>query len=130
VVRLVADTHALAWRLTAPRKLGRGAQRAFDAADSGRSLCVIPAIVFVELALLKERGRVGVGPADVLRAVQGRTGYAVLALDAEQALEFAAHPGIKDPMDRLVFAAARMAGAKLISADGAFDGRGIERVWD
>jgi PIN domain nuclease of toxin-antitoxin system len=130
VARLVADTHALVWRLTAPRKLGRAAQRAFDAADSGRSLCVVPAIVFVELALLKERGRVGVGPAEVLRAIQGRPGYAVLALDAEQALGFAVHPGIEDPMDRLVFAAACAAGGKLVSADGVFDGRGVERVWD
>ena len=71
MARLVADTHALVWRLTAPRTLGRGARRAFDAADSGRSLCLIPAIVFVELALLKERGRLGVGPADVLRACRG-----------------------------------------------------------
>ncbi len=130
MARLVADTHALVWRLTAPRKLGRGAQRAFDAADSGRSLCIVPAIVFVELALLRERGRLGVGPADVLRVVQGRPGYAVLALDAEQALEFAAHRGIRDPMDRLVLAAAQVAGGTLISADSVFDGRGIERVWD
>ena len=130
MVRFVADTHALVWRLTAPRRLGKGALRAFDAADSGRSLCVVPAIVFVELALLKERRRVGVSAADVLRAIQRRPGYAVLALDAEQALEFAAHQGIKDPMDRLVFAAARVAEAKLLSSDGVFDGRGIERVWD
>jgi PIN domain nuclease of toxin-antitoxin system len=130
VTRFVADTHALVWRLTAPPKLGRAAQRAFDAADSSRSLCLIPAIVFVELALLKERGRLGVGAADVLRAIEGRPGYAVLALDAEQALEFAAHRGIKDPMDRLVFAAARVAGGKLLSSDGVFDRRGIERVWD
>jgi PIN domain nuclease of toxin-antitoxin system len=130
VARLVADTHALVWRLTTPQKLGRGARRAFDAADSGRSLCMVPAIVLVELALLKERGRVGVGPEDVLRAVRGRPGYAVLALDAEQALEFVVQQGIKDPMDRLIFAAARVAGGKLLSSDTVFDGRGIERVWD
>jgi hypothetical protein len=29
-----------------------------------------------------------------------------------------------------VFAAARVAGGKLLSSDGVFDGRGIERVWD
>jgi PIN domain nuclease of toxin-antitoxin system len=130
VVRLVADTHALVWRLTGSRKLGHAAQRAFDAADSGRWLCCVPAIVLVELALLRERGRIGVGPADVLQALRGRHGYAVLALDAEQSLEFGGLVGIKDPMDRLVLAAARVSGAKLVSVDGVFDGFGVERVWD
>lgn len=130
MVRLVADTHAIVWRLTAPLKLGRAAQRAFEAADSGRWLCCVPAIVLVEVALLRERGRIGVGPAEVLQALQGRVGYAVLALDAEQALEFAALVGIKDPMDRMVLAAARVGGAKLVSSDGVFDERGVERVWD
>ena len=130
VVRLVADTHALVWRLAAPRKLGRAAQRAFEAADTGRWLCCVPAIVLVELALLRERGRIGVGPADVLQALRGRPGYAVLALDAEQALEFGTLVGIKDRMDRMVLAAARVSGGKLVSSDGAFDGLGVERVWD
>ncbi len=130
MVRLVADTHALVWRLTASRKLGHAARRAFEAADSGRWLCCVPAIVLVEVALLRERGRIGVGPSDVLQALRGRPGYAVLALDAEQSLEFAALVGIKDPMDRLVLAAARVSGAKLLSSDGVFDGLGVERVWD
>lgn len=130
MVRLVADTHALVWRLTAPRKLGRAAQRAFEAADAERWLCCVPAIVLVEVALLRERGRIGVGPADVLQALRGRPGYAVLALDAEQSLEFGALVGIKDPMDRLVLAAARVSEAKLVSSDAVFDGLGVERVWD
>jgi PIN domain nuclease of toxin-antitoxin system len=91
---------------------------------------MIPAIVLVEVALLRERGRVGVGPAEMLRAIHGRPGYAVLGLDAEQALEFVAHGGIKDPMDRLVLAAARVIGGRLVSSDEVFDGRGVERVWD
>lgn len=130
MVRLVADTHALVWRLSAPRKLGRGAERAFDAADSGRWLCLVPAIVLVEVALLRERGRVGLGPADVLRALEGRPGYALLALDAEQALEFGALVGMKDPMDRMLLAAARVCADRLVSSDGVFDGNGVERVWD
>jgi PIN domain nuclease of toxin-antitoxin system len=130
VVCFVADTHALVWRATAPRKLGRSAERAFDAADAGRWTCLIPAIVLVEVALLRERGRVAVDPAQILRVIQGRPGYAVLALDGEQALEFGALVGIKDPIDRMVLAAARVGGAKLVSSDEVFDGAGIERVWD
>jgi PIN domain nuclease of toxin-antitoxin system len=130
VVRVVADTHAVVWHLTAPRKLGTAARRAFAAADEGHWLCCVPAIALVEIALLKERGRVGIGVDEVLRALAGHPGYAVLALDAEQTLEFAALVGVKDPMDRLVLAAARATRSRLVSADDVLDGHGVERVWD
>lgn len=130
MVRLVADTHALVWHLTAPRRLGAAARRAFAAADTGRSLCCVPAVALVEIALLQERGRVAVGVGEVLQALAGSSGYAVLALDADQALEFAALVGVKDPMDRLVLAAARATRARLVSSDDGLDGFGVERLWD
>jgi PIN domain nuclease of toxin-antitoxin system len=130
MVRLIADTHAIVWLLKTPRKLGAGARRAFEAADQGRALCCVPAIVLVEIELLKERGRVDVGAKDVARALAGRPGYAVVALDADQALEFAGLVGIKDPMDRLVVAAARATGSRVVSVDDALDGFGVERVWN
>lgn len=130
MVRLVADTHAVVWHLTAPRKLGAAARRAFAAADEGRWLCCVPAIALVEIALLKERGRIGVGVEEALRALAGHPGYAVLALDAEQAAQFAGLVGIRDPMDRLVLAAARATRSPLVSSDDALDGFGVERVWD
>jgi PIN domain nuclease of toxin-antitoxin system len=105
VVRLVADTHALVWWLTAPKEVGPGARRAFEAADAGRWLCCVPAITLVEIALLRERRRIRAGPADVLQAIGGRTGYAVLA-------------------------AARATGARLVSVDESLDGYGVQRVWD
>jgi PIN domain nuclease of toxin-antitoxin system len=129
-VLLVADTHTLVWNLTTPRKLGREAARAFEAADDGRWLCCVPAIVLVELSLLYERGRAAIRPADVLRVLRGRAGYAVLALDVEQALAVEAFGGITDPMDRMILAAAHVGAAKLVSVDPVFDGLGVERVWD
>ena len=50
--------------------------------------------------------------------------------DAGQAQEFDGLVGIRDPMDRLVVAAARATGSRLVSADDALDGFGVERVWD
>jgi PIN domain nuclease of toxin-antitoxin system len=93
-------------------------------------ICCVPAIALVEIALLQERGRFAVGVQDVVRALAGRSGYAVLALDADQALEFAGLVGVKDPMDRLVVAAARATRSPVISVDDALDGFGVERVWD
>jgi len=129
-VRLVADTHAVVWHLTAPSRLGAAARRALARADEGRWLCCVPAIALVEIALLRERGRMAVGVDEVLRALAGHPGYAVLALDADQAVEFAALVGVKDPMDRLVLAAARATGSRLVSSDDGLDGFGVERLWD
>jgi len=130
VIRLVADTHALVWHLTAPQRLGTAARRAFAAADEGRWLCCVPAIALVEVALLQERGRIAAGVVEVLKALAGHPGYAVLALDADQAVEFAALVSVQDPMDRLVLAAARATESHLVSADAALDGFGVDRVWD
>jgi len=130
VVRLVADTHALVWHLTAPRRLGTAARRAFAAADEGRWLCCVPAIALLEVALLQERGRIAIGVDEVLGALAGHPGYAVLALDSQQAVEFSALVGVRDPMDRLVLAAARATESRLVSADQALDGFGVDRVWE
>jgi PIN domain nuclease of toxin-antitoxin system len=130
VERLVADTLAIVWYLTAPRKLGAAARRHLVAADAGRTLCCVPAIALVEIALLQERGRLGTGVREVLQALAGRVGYAILALDADQALEFAGLLGVEDPMDRLVLAAARATSSPVLSVDDALDGFGVDRVWN
>lgn len=130
MITLVADTHALVWHLTAPERLGRGARRAFAAVDGGRWLCHVPAVALVEIALLGERGRLRIGPAQVLDAITGHPGYAFLAVDVAQVVEFASLPGVRDPLDRLVVAAARATGARLLSAGAALDGHGVPRVRD
>lgn len=126
----MADTHGLVWHLTDPRRLGKGARRAFAAADAGRWLCHVPAIALVEVSLLAERGRLRIGLPQVLEALAGHAGYAILPLDIEQALAFAALVAIRDPMDRLVMAAARATGSRLVSNDQTLSGHGVERLWD
>jgi len=126
----VADTHALVWHLTEERRLGRAARRLFRSADAGRNLGYVPAISLVEIALLYEKGRLRVSLARILETLAGHTGYAVLPLDLEQSMAFASFPGVRDPMDRLVLAAARATGSRLVSADEALDGHGVERIWD
>jgi len=130
VTGFVADTHALVWQVTEPARLGRAAQRAFRAADTGRALCHVPAVCLIEVWMLHERGRLRIGPAQLLEALSGHPGYSVLALDIEQALVFGVFPAVRDPMDRLILAAARATGSRLISRDESLDGHGVERVWD
>lgn len=125
----VADTHALVWHLMDEKRLGRAARRAFHSADRGQAVCYVPAVAFVEIALLYEKGRLRSGPAQVAEAIAAHEGYAILPLDLEQALGFAALPAVRDPMDRLVLAAARATSSRLLSADEALDGHGVERIW-
>jgi PIN domain nuclease of toxin-antitoxin system len=130
VTDFVADTHAIVWHLTSPRRLGRAARRAFTDADASRARCLVPVIALIEIALLRERKRIGIEVREVLLALRDHPGYAVLALDVEQTGEFAALVGVSDPMDRLVLAAALATRTRLVSVDGALDGYGVARIWD
>jgi PIN domain nuclease of toxin-antitoxin system len=86
--------------------------------------------VLVEIGLLYERGRLRVGPVQILEALGRHPSYSVMGLDVEQAVEFATLTAIRDPMDRLILAAARVTGSRLLSADEALGGHGVERLWD
>jgi PIN domain nuclease of toxin-antitoxin system len=130
VQTLLADTHAIVWHLTAPKRLGRAARRALAEADAGRRLCYVPAIALVEIWLLSQRGKLRIGSGQVVDALSAHPGYSVLPLDVEQAMEFGALVGVRDPMDRLVLAAARVTRSRLLSADPELAGYGVVRVWD
>jgi PIN domain nuclease of toxin-antitoxin system len=130
MVTVVADTHAIVWHLTDPARLARGARRAFAAIDAGRWLCHVPVIALVEIWLLHERSRLRIGPAQFLDAIAGHPGYAILSLDVAQAVEFGALPRVRDPLDRLILAAARATRSRLVSADEALGGHGADRLWD
>jgi PIN domain nuclease of toxin-antitoxin system len=126
---VVVDTQALVWHLVEPRKLGKSARRALAAADSSQLLCHVPVIVLAEVALLHERGRIRVGVQQVRASLAAHSGYAILPLDPDQCLAFAALIGIRDPMDRLVAAASQVVRARLISSDAIFD-QHLDRIWD
>jgi PIN domain nuclease of toxin-antitoxin system len=127
---LVADTHALVWHLVGGRRLGKQARRAFAAADAARWICYMPVIALIEISLLHERGCIRIGPAQVVEVIAGHLGYSVLPLDLRQALEFAALVMLRDPMDRMIVAAVRATGSRLISGDEGLSAHGVERLWD
>jgi len=129
-VTFVADTHAIVWHLMDEARLGKAARRAFRTADEGRVVCYVPVISLVEISLLHEKGRLRPSLARILETLAGHTGYSILGLDLEQVKAFAAFPAVRDPMDRLILAAASATGSRLISADEVLEGRGVERIWD
>jgi len=131
VKRACIDTHALVWYLSQPRRLARSARRFLREADGGRAAVLVPAIVAIELSLLRETGRNTVGPPQLEALVRAQPAFTVLPLDLAQAMEFALLQSVRDPFDRMILAAARVAGAPLITADGAIHASAlVETVWD
>lgn len=127
----VLDTHAFAWWAQSPRRLGRRARKLLAQVDVGKARAWIPAIVGVELSLLREAGRRLVTVADLEAATRRNACVRVLPLDLGQATEFSLLSGLDDPFDRMIVAAARATGRPLISADARIqDSDLVAVIWD
>ena len=125
------DTHALVWYLSRPKRLGRAAARLLREADAGRAQIFVPAIVPIELTLLREAGRNVVGAPQVAALLAAQPAFQLQPLEITQASEFVLLESVADPFDRLIVAAARGAGVPLITADMAIDESAlVETIWD
>ena len=125
------DTHALIWHLSRPKRLGGAATRVLREADAGRVEILVPAIVGVELALLQEAGRRVVGAPELHALVGAQPAFRLLPLDLPQTLEFALLRTLRDPFDRMIVAAARVAGVPLLTADATIHASALVRtIWD
>lgn len=125
------DTHALIWYLSRPKRLGRAAVRLLREADAGRAEILVPAIVLIELTLLREAGRNVVGVPQVEALLAAQPAFKLQPLEMTQASEFVLLESLADPFDRFVVAAARGAGVPLITADTTIDDSAlVETIWD
>jgi len=130
VAEFILDTHACLFALAAPKKLGRRARAALRRVDAGRDQAWIPAAVATEIALLRELGRTDIGLPQLRSALENAPNWHFLPLDLDQVDEFSALAAIRDPFDRLIVAAARRRGAKLVSRDERLNETGlVEIVW-
>jgi PIN domain nuclease of toxin-antitoxin system len=100
-------------------------------ADRGRVAVLVPAIVGIELALLRGAGRKTVGIPQLEALVSAQPAFTILPLDLAQAREFALLESVDDPFDRMIIAAARSAGISLVSADAVIRNSGlVDVVWE
>lgn len=130
-MRAGIDTHALIWYLSRPKKLGRSAARRLREADAGRCEILVPAIVLVELTLLREAGRNVIGVPQVEALLAAQPAFQLQPLDLDPATEFSLLDSLPDPFDRMIVAAARSADVPLISADTVIDASAlVETIWD
>ena len=80
----VFDTHIFVWYVGG-RRVGRAAARAFREIDRGLIRAWIPAVVPVELALLRERARCEVGITELEVTLDRNPELRILPLDLAQA---------------------------------------------
>jgi PIN domain nuclease of toxin-antitoxin system len=126
----VLDTHACLFALGAPKKLGRRARRAIEAAEAEGDVIFVPAIVASEIVLLNELGRTELSLPKLRAALDASSSWRFLAIDLAQIDGFSSLSGIRDPFDRLIVSAARCTGSKLVSKDATIAELGlVDVVW-
>jgi PIN domain nuclease of toxin-antitoxin system len=115
---IVLDTHVLVWADADDRKLGRRS-RALIEREWARGAVAVPAIVFWEIGLLEQRGRIKLPmPPREWREAVLAAGVSEVPLDGALALRAVELTGLHDePADRFIVATALAHGAALLTAD-------------
>jgi PIN domain nuclease of toxin-antitoxin system len=124
----VLDTHAWFWLVANPMRLSDAAVEAIDRADE----IGVPAISCWEIAMLAEKGRIGLSQPTLqwLRAALSSPGIVLLPLDPEVAALAANLAMHGDPADRLIVATALACGAPLVTKDEAIRQSGlVQAIW-
>jgi PIN domain nuclease of toxin-antitoxin system len=128
-VRYLLDTHTLFWWLFFPGRLSIGARETISA-SAGQ--CFVSAISAYEMSCKHHRGRwpeVAMLVA-AIEEISRSEGFTVLPLSAAHAARAGMFPvEHRDPFDRMIAAQALVEGLTVVSADGAMEGLGVERVW-
>ncbi len=115
---MVLDTHVVLWMRLGAARLGLDTRAAIDRAWQWGELCV-SAVSFWEVALLKDKGRIGF-PEDVglWRREQLEQGVIEIPVDGEIGIRAAVLPDFpRDPADRIIAATALVGSHQLVTAD-------------
>ena len=111
------DTHVAVWLFEGGDAAQRVSARGLEAIDAASSRFVSPAVL-VELALLRQTGRVAKEPQDILLKLHESIGVELAREEfGEVAAEAATMAWTRDPFDRLIAAQALVAGAALVTKD-------------
>lgn len=121
-LKLLLDTHALLWALSAPLKLSPTARKALE--ESSNALWV-SSVSFFEIAIKVRNGKLPT-PGPLLThwdLTLSRLTAHVLELSVTQAILAGSFEAVhRDPFDRLLAAQAIDQGCQLVTCDAAFLG--------
>lgn len=128
-MRLLLDTHAWLWAVSAPDKLSDAARRAIAGADT--TVLVSAASVW-EMSIKIGLGRLDLGPdpAATIEAAIASLRATELPVERRHALRVMTLPAHhRDPFDRLLVAQALEEGATLVTADAALRAYPAPLLW-
>lgn len=128
-MKVLCDTHALAWWLLDDRRLSAAARAILIEPDNQISVSAVSAF---EIAI---KHRIGKWPdaGNLIKDFHGiveRQGFRLLHIDAFHALRGGLLPGNhRDPFDRLLAGQSLVEVLPLVTNDAAFAAFGVEMVW-
>ena len=128
----VTDTHPLIFHASGGTRLGKRAREAFAAAEAGRAIIYVPAVVIWEVGLLARAVRINLHRP--VRAFFGdlfsNSAFQPHPLDVDQVFEADDLRFTRDPFDQLIAAAARDLSLPLLTRDEAIRTSGtVEVIW-
>ncbi|MBM4352694.1 MAG: type II toxin-antitoxin system VapC family toxin [Deltaproteobacteria bacterium] len=127
-MRVLLDTHAWLWAVSAPERLGRKARRLIE---KGETELLLSAASAWEISIKFHLGKLGLPeqPDRFVPTRMQRDGILALPVSVAHGLEVANLPLLhRDPFDRLLVAQCRVEHLPILSADPVFKKYGIEVV--
>ena len=128
-MRVLLDTHAYLWWIRGSRRLSRAAKSVIGSA--GNEVLVSVASIW-EIATKVRLGRleVAAGVTPAIADEVAAQGFVRLGISLAHAELAGSLPGAHgDPFDRMLIAQSLLEGVPILSADEAFDGFGVSRIW-
>jgi PIN domain nuclease of toxin-antitoxin system len=128
-MRLLLDTHAFLWFITADAQLSSTAENAIR--NPGNDAFLSIASVW-EIAIKVNLGKLPIPlPLDTFIPEQLRLNrVSLLPIEMQHAFEVSRMaPHHRDPFDRMIIAQAQVERLELVSADAMFDPYPIRRLW-
>lgn len=113
----VVDTHALIWYLTNAKKLGRAASQIFEAAEQGRTLLIVSAIVIAEMYYANQKFSLFANFTDMYLSLKMAPYIRLAAVEPDHILDFRLDGAIPEMHDRIIAGLARRLKAPLITTD-------------
>jgi len=127
----VTDTHPFLWYLVGDtRRLGPAARVAFDQAEAGRAVIIIPSIVLAESLHVSEKGRMKFKFERVLEMIESALNYRIYPLDLPVIRKASDLKGVSEIHDRIIVATAKHLELELITDDKEVRTSGqVKIVW-
>jgi len=128
-VNLLLDTHALIWFLEGNTKLSSPARRYIGDPNNGAFVSIVS---LWEIGIKLSSGRLEFQDSfeEIFPAELDRNGFLLVPVKIAHIAHVTSLPfHHRDPFDRMLIAQCHVEGFSIVSADAAFDGYAVSRLW-